>query len=215
MLIELKILGKVAYSAYKELTPSEIEKLKKYLLEEKLGFDDIQLSKIDIKVINYFLKLSIESNESLENINVNEFILIKEIGITTLEFDEFKNKLQNNGLVYTAVTGGGICQLNYIFYWRTNYLKETQEGLHFLDLLISFIKLIDTKEIKSTDYLDIYQIDKDVSCFTDTQINALLSYSNENDLILEIIRNDLRFIFREFKLNKTNVTKLKKILNIN
>ena len=53
MISETQILNKIIVAGYNLLRPNELEEFKKSQLFKQLGFDNINLTEIDLKIIEY------------------------------------------------------------------------------------------------------------------------------------------------------------------
>jgi len=217
--MDLEVLVKVAMYGYKELSVSEIDLLKKYLFDKDLGIDNIQLSKLDLKIITHIIKDFEDKNETIENNWINILEFKNKLNITDSDFDNFIYKIKDKGLSHSPSMGNGCSfSLDYSLFWKTNYWEKTENSLYFIDLIIRFIKLLKTNYNLSDNYIDITKLtklDTEEQLFTYTQINTILSYCNQQCLFKSSNhRGDLRFIFREVLLDKGNFTKIKRILNM-
>lgn len=220
MITEIEIIGKIFSIGYTALKPNELEILKKSLFYKEFGFDDIKLSEIDIKIIKLFLDNSFSKNQTLDCIELSKEEIEDKLQLTKEEIKDFINKFDSNILQTISATGYQKYKLSYSIFWKTNYLQLTNYSLHFLELLFSFIDFLENEDLLKYDFHDeisIIKLQEKNIPFTDEQLNSILKYLLERELIKEIrtrtyndkyilesfvLENEFKNFIRKLRINK-------------
>ena len=97
-------------------------------------------------------------------------------------------------------------------------MEKKENGESFIDLLINFTKLLNENYSMLNSYIDITNLikfDTNEENYTYTHTNTILSYYKEQGLIKDkSTRGDLKFVFREFLIDKSNFEELKRKLSL-
>lgn len=208
LISETQILNKIIVAGYNLLKSNELEEFKKSQLFKQLGFDNINLTEIDLKIIDYYFQISLEKNQILESLELTKSEIKNECQVTENELEDFINKLEPYILESRIAMGYQEYKLNYSLFWKTNYLENSYS--HFIELIINFIDYLKNEGIfkyEMENEINIRNLVHEEFPFTNEHFNAILSYLLEINVITESRRNynneyilDCFFINNNFKI---------------